>query len=164
MRVHFVLFACLLAASGCADRNAMAPATSSTADPDQTRPEARPDQLEAAPPPPSGARTVEEFDTTTNAERNAAATTPEPGAERSLGFTIASLGDVAKPGFWLETPLVKAPVKGRVVFGETGKSAQVDLIPIPAPPGAGSRISLAAMRLLDAPLAALPKLEVFTSE
>ncbi len=109
--------------------------------------------------PPQNARTVEEFDTTTVEERVEAAA-PATGG-RSLGTTIASLGDPTKAGFWLETPLVDAPAKGRVVFPGSGKSAQVDLIPIDAPDGAGSRISLAAMRLIEAPLTDLPTIEVY---
>lgn len=127
----------------------------------QTRPEARPDGV-AAPPPPPEARTVEEFDTTSAAERAEAAAPPEPAGEKSLGSTVASLGDVSKPGFWLETPLVSAPGKGRVVNPATGKSAQVDLIPIEGPATAGSRISLAAMRLIEAALTDLPTLDVYS--
>ena len=109
--------------------------------------------------PPQNARTVEEFDTTTVEERVEAAAPATGGS--LLGTTIASLGDPTRAGFWLETPLVDAPSKGRVVFPGSGKSAQVDLIPIDAPDGAGSRISLAAMRLIEAPLTDLPTVEVF---
>ncbi|MDU8910525.1 hypothetical protein [Aestuariicoccus sp. MJ-SS9] len=124
----------------------------------QTRPEARPDGM-AARRPPETARTVEEFDTTTAAERAEAAAVPVPAGERRLGVTVASLGDVTAPGFWLETPLVTEPAKGRIVY--QGKSAQVDLIPIQGATTAGSRISLAAMRLIGAPLTDLPEIEVF---
>lgn len=116
----------------------------------------------AAVKPPAGARTVEQFDTTTPEERVAAAAAPvEPAGERSLGTTVASLGEVAEAGFWLKTPLVTERSKGRVFNPGTGKSAQVDLIPIDGPASAGSRISLAAMRLLEAPLTDLPTVEVF---
>lgn len=114
--------------------------------------------------PPPEARTVEEFDVTTTEERVEAAAAPaKPAAERSLGTTIANLGDVTRGGFWIETPLVDAPAKGRVVFPGTGLSAQVDLIPIDGEATAGSRLSLAAMRLIEAPLTALPEIEVFLS-
>ncbi len=126
----------------------------------QTRPQSRPEA--AAPPPPASARTAEQFDTTSAEERAAAAAAPEPAGEVSLGTTVASLGDVARPGFWLETPLVSAPTMGRVVYSANGKSAQVELIPIDGPATAGSRISLAAMRLLEAPLTDLPTLEVYS--
>ncbi|WP_023848174.1 hypothetical protein [Ponticoccus alexandrii] len=113
--------------------------------------------------PPAGARTVEQFDTTTPEERVAAAAAPvEPAGERSLGTTVASLGEVAEAGFWLKTPLVTERTRGRVLNPASGKSAQVDLIPIDGPASAGSRISLAAMRLLEASLTDLPTVEVFT--
>lgn len=131
---------------------------------DATRPQARPGALRTrvtAPPPPPTARTEEAFDTTTAEQRAEAAATPEPQAERRLGETVASLGDVTRSGFWLETPLVDTAVKGRVLYPSTGKSSQVDLIPIEGPATGGSRISLAAMRLIGAPLTDLPTLEVF---
>jgi len=110
--------------------------------------------------PPSNARTVEEFDTTTEAERRAAiATTPAAGG--LIGLTIASLGAPTEPGFWLKTPLVSTAQTGRVTFPDTGKSVEVDLIPIEGEASAGSRISLAAMRLLGAPLTGLPQLQVY---
>ncbi|SMX36679.1 hypothetical protein MAA8898_00972 [Maliponia aquimaris] len=131
-----------------------------TPPPGTTRPQARPEAVDARQPPPN-ARTAEQFDTTTAEERRKAAAAPAAAAEKLLGETVASLGDPVRPGFWLETPLVSAPQKGRVLNPATGKSAQVDLIPIDGPPTAGSRLSLAAMRLVEAPLTALPTLRVF---
>lgn len=127
--------------------------------PGTTRPQARPQDAAL---PPAGARTAEQFDTTTAAERKKAATAPKAGGEKLLGETVASLGDPARPGFWLETPLVSTPVTGRVLNPATGKSAQVDLIPIEGPSTGGSRLSLAAMRLIEAPLTDLPTLKVFS--
>ena len=106
-----------------------------------------------------GAATPAALDTTTAAEK-AEAAAPDAGGAK-LGTTIASLGDVAEPGFWLKTPLVKTAGKGRVEYPANGKSAQVDLIPIPGEAGAGSRISLSAMRLLGADLTDLPELVVY---
>lgn len=128
----------------------------------QMRPQARPSALDVTvrKPPPT-ARTVEDFDTTTTEERVAAASA-QTGSERSLGTTIVSLGDPARPGFWLETPLVSTPGKGRVLYGATGKSAQVDLIPIDGPKTAGSRMSLPAMRLIEVPLTGLVEVQVFS--
>lgn len=123
------------------------------------RPVPRPASL--APPPPTNAVTVEDFDTTTTAEREAAEAAPPVAAERALGETIATLGGPAKPGFWLETPLVSAPTKGRVVAKATGESVLVDLIPIEGPDTAGSRISLAALRLLGVGLTGLHELQVY---
>lgn len=159
------LSGCEAGLSGLTDRPAD-PVADTAAESDQIRPRARPDGIDisaaASRPPPPAARTVEEFDTTTVAERTAAAAPPEPVGEVKLGETVASLGDPSKPGFWLETPLVSAPAKGRVVYPASGKSAQVDLIPIDGPDTAGSRISLAAMRLIEAPLTELPTIEVFS--
>ncbi|AZQ68078.1 D-galactarate dehydratase [Silicimonas algicola] len=104
-----------------------------------------------APPPPRTARTVEQFDTTT-AEQKARAASVSGGT--SLGTTVASLGDPAAPGFWIETPLVTEAGRGRVVY--QGKSVEVDLRP-----GPSSRVSLGALRVLGAPLTDLAEVEVF---
>ena len=114
-----------------------------------------------APPPPPAARTAEEFDTTSAEERAAAVAAPEPAGERSLGTTIASLGSPTEPGIWMETGLVTEVTMGRVVYGANGKSVNLELRPSGGEPGAGSQISLAAMRLLEAPLTGLPELSVF---
>ncbi|MEL7013293.1 MAG: hypothetical protein AAFO72_08430 [Pseudomonadota bacterium] len=111
---------------------------------------------------PQDATTVEEFDTTSEDDRAAALQgAASTGGEEDLGTTIASLGDVTQAGFWLKTPLVTEPAKGRVEFTENGKAVAVDLIPLAGEPGAGSRISLAAMRLLEVDLTALAELNVF---
>lgn len=112
---------------------------------------------------PAQARTAEQFDVTTEKERQVAAAVPQATGETLLGTTVASLGDPSRAGFWLETPLVKEPGKGRVVFKVSGKSSAVDLIPLDGAPTAGSRISLAAMRLIEAPLTELPTIEVYRS-
>ncbi|WP_417719036.1 hypothetical protein [Salipiger sp.] len=161
MTRYALILPLLLAA--CADMpfGGAAKPASATA-PDEVRPAERPATI-VAPKPPASARTADQFDTTTAADRAAAAAAPaEPAGEKSLGTTVASLGDPARPGFWLETPLVSAPGKGRVVYPGSGKSSQVDLIPIDGPATAGSRISLAAMRLIEAPLTDLPVIEVYS--
>ena len=111
-----------------------------------------------APPPPPTARTVEDFDTTSAAER-AAAAAPSSSGQR-LGTTIASLGDPARPGFWIMTDLVSAEASGRIEYPEKGTSAEVTLIPAA---GGSSRVSLAALRLLEAPLADLSELVVYSN-
>lgn len=116
----------------------------------------------AAVRPPRTARTVDEFDTSSAAEK-AAAQEPAAGG-RDLGLTIASLGAAGEPGFWLKTPLVTAPGPGRAVYPANGKSVKVDLIPLDGAPGAGSRMSLAALRVLDAPLTGLPELQIYSLE
>ena len=159
--VRLVLPILLLLIAGCdvfrGAAPAPAPGTDTAAPPaDAVRPQVRPDVR--APKP--GARTAEAFDTTTDAERKAAAEAPA-ASQRDLGITVASLGDPAEPGFWLKTPLVTAVGPGRVVYPVNGKSAQVELRPIDGPATAGSRISLAAMRLIEAPLTELPELQVY---
>lgn len=123
----------------------------------QVHPRSRPNGLASV---PDQARTVEDFDTTTAAQRADAG--ESAGTGRALGKTVASLGDPTQPGFWLKTPLVKTAAKGRIRLAETGKSVQVDLLPIEGAETAGSRISLAALRLLGVPLTALPTIDVFT--
>lgn len=114
----------------------------------------------AAAPPPS-ARTVEQFDTTSAEERQAAAVAPPEAAEQRLGTTIASLGDPTDPGFWAETGLVESVRQGRLEYPARGTSVKVELRPSGGEPGAGTRVSLPALRVLEAPLADLPELVVF---
>lgn len=110
---------------------------------------------------PRNARTVEQFDTTTEAERQIAVAAAEPAedAEAALGSTIATLGDPSDPGLWLATPLVSEARPGRLALGD--QSVLVELRPIPGAETAGSRISLPAIRLLGAPLTGLTEIEVF---
>jgi len=121
----------------------------------------------AAPPPviapaarpPQGARTADDFDTT-SAEDKAAATAAAPSAgEQALGTVVASLGNPADPGFWLETALVSSVTQGRVELG--GRSVAVELRPIAGEAGSGARLSLPAMRALEAPLTSLPEITVY---
>lgn len=115
----------------------------------------------AAPAPPPAARTVDEFDTTTAEQRAAAVATPAAATETRLGTTIASLGPPAEPGLWLKTGLVTETVTGRVEYPAAGTSVTLELRPSGGDPGAGSQISLAAMRLLEAPLTGLPEIVVY---
>ena len=89
-------------------------------------------------------------------------TAPSPVSSGFLGKTVASLGDPAKDGFWIETPLVTVAGKGRVRYPKSGREVKVDLIPITGPATGGSWLSLAVMRLLGAPLTALPEVEVYS--
>ena len=120
------------------------------------RVEIRKPELAKAPLAPSAAKTVEELDATTAAERDAAVALGAAG--RLLGETVASLGDATVPGFWVETSLATAEGPGRLVYPASGNSVEVTLMPSE---GGSSRVSLAAMRLLEAPLAGLPTLEVY---
>ncbi|MDV7142533.1 D-galactarate dehydratase [Tropicimonas sp. TH_r6] len=113
--------------------------------------------------PATNATTVEQFDTTSSAERRAAASAPADIAEVRLGTTVASLGDPADPGFWAETGLVDQVTTGRLEFPGAGTSVKVELRPSGGSPGSGTRVSLPAMRVLEAPLTALPELVVYSS-
>lgn len=145
--------------AGCGQVGLM-PSASPTASDGQTRPQSRPDALQTGVRrPPTDARTVDEFDTTTAEERAAAAASGAESVERPLGITVVSLGNPAQPGFWLETSLVSAPAKGRVLYPATDDFVQVDLIPID---GGGSRLSLPAMRLLGMSLTDLAEVQVFS--
>lgn len=115
-------------------------------------------EVVTAPPPPATATTVAQFDTTSQAARDAA-TAQSAAPEIALGMTIASLGSPTEPGIWLKTPLVTALAAGRVMY--QGKSINIELRPSGGAAGSGSQISLAAMRLLEAPLTGLTELTVF---
>ena len=109
----------------------------------------------SAPPPPASARTVEEFDTTSAADRIEAADSTEGG--RLLGTDVASLGDPSEPGFWIASTLVTEAGRGRVVLAGTDTAVEVDLIPGTG----GSRLSLPAMRVLGVGLTDLPEVEIY---
>lgn len=109
---------------------------------------------------PKTARTAEAFDITTPAER-AAAVQKNPKASTFLGETIASLGNPADTGIWLLTPLVDTVRSGRVQYGDT--SVVLQLRPIRGERTGASQLSLSAMRLLQAPLTELVRVNVFAS-
>lgn len=91
---------------------------------------------------------VPESATTTSAAHIAANGVVAIPGEIRLGTTVAGLGDPTATGFWIRTPLVQAPGKGRIEDPKTGASVQVDLLPLVGDRNAGSQISLAALRLL----------------
>ena len=133
---------------------AFAPPIRPSLDLTQTRPD--------LPPPPSDtARTVEDFDTTTAQDRAAAVATSPTSGERRLGSTIASLGSPTEPGIWFKTPLVNSVGVGRIEYN--GNSVVVELRPSGGAVGAGSQISLAAMRLIEASLTGLPEVTVYAN-
>jgi len=110
--------------------------------------------------PAAEARTVEEFDTTTQAQRDAMRQVPQV-AEEQLGRTVASLGDPADPGFWAVTPLVAKVGPGRLVDPKTGFSVMVELRPRAG--DGGTEVSLPALRALGVPLTALPEIVVYSA-
>jgi hypothetical protein len=150
----------LIPLAGCAELGALLEPVPS-AEPAVVEAMAVPVLAPPPPPPPPEARTVEEFDTTTAAEREAAVAAPAPAAEDRLGTTIGSLGSPTIPGIWMVTGLVTAPAMGRVEVAATGKSVTLELRPSGGAPGAGSQVSLAALRLLEVSLTDLPELIVY---
>ena len=111
-------------------------------------------------PEPGAVHTAEALDSASRADRSAAlAEGGQDGALRVLGRSVVSLGDPARPGFWLETALVSAPVRGRVENPANGRAVAVDLLPLPASAGGGC-LSPAAMRLLGLNLTDLAELIV----
>lgn len=113
----------------------------------------------AAPPPPASATTAAALDTTT-AEQRAVASARPTAPVKALGKTVASLGSPTEAGLWMKTPLVTSEQQGRVTNPANGKSSLVTLIPIDGPDTAGSRMSLAAMRLIELSLTDLTEVEV----
>lgn len=107
-------------------------------------------------PPPSEVEEDAAGDADDAAGDEAAAPAQATG---NLGTTVASLGDPARPGLWLETPLVTVETQGRVEAAN-GTTAEVTLLPSGGRPGSGSRISLAAMQALGLGLTDLPTLTV----
>ncbi|NEY89329.1 hypothetical protein [Tabrizicola oligotrophica] len=102
-----------------------------------------------------GAQSAAALDQTTDAEKAAALAAPVAGA-RELGKTSVALGSPAEQGFWLKSPLVSAPGKGKVVTA-SGASVAVDLLP----GSGGALLSLAAYRALGLALTDLPEVTVF---
>ncbi len=157
MRRIIPLF-CLCLFAGCADIRLPWTKTEEPVDvtvaPGQEvmRPEARPGRA-------GGARTADSFDRVDPADRVAA---EAPVAGAYLGETLASLGAPSETGFWLVTGLVRSPVQGRVETA-AGRAVGVELRPSGGDSGAGSRISLSAMRSLDLPLTALASLRVYAA-
>ena len=161
----FVLSACGLAdrMAGRSPASATTSQTTASADAALAAPspvtEAALSPATAAPRPPASAQTAEALDTTTPEQRAAAAAAPS-ASSKALGTTVVSLGSPTEPGLWIKTPLVDTETQGRVTNTENGKSAAVTLIPIEGEATAGSRMSLAALRLINASLTDLTKVEV----
>ena len=128
-------------------------------------PVARPEETldPTPPPPPPTARTVEQFDTTTQEDRAEALAVEEPAGEALLGTTNVSLGSPADPGIWLKTPLVTELSEGRVEYPSNGNTVNIELRPSGGSAGSGSQMSLAAMRLLEIPLTDLADVQVFSN-
>jgi len=154
----------VLALSGCAGGFPLRPAPAEpevpvifAPDEDVLRPASRPGTQAAAALRPQG-RSVDALDTSSAAERTAATSAPSGG--QALGDTLAGLGSPAESGFWLRTGLVSDTRAGRVV-GADGTAVALELRPSGREAGAGSQISLAALRALGLPMTQLAPLSVF---
>lgn len=100
------------------------------------------------------------LDTTTAQDREAAQASATSGGA-ALGETLASLGSPTEQGLWLRTGLVTRVSPGRVERADGNGAVRVELRPSGSAPGAGSQLSLAAFRTLQAPLTKLLPLRVF---
>lgn len=103
--------------------------------------------------------TIDGNPVTTQPIAAAAAVTAAPVAAGALGSVVASLGDPARKGLWLETSLVTVQSKGRVALAD-GKSVDVDLIPVAGAAGSGGRLSIEAYKALGLKITELPVLTV----
>ena len=84
---------------------------------------------------------------------------PQRGARfQGRAQTVASLGDPAIPGLWMETSLVTMEQIARL-RSANGKQVTVTLKPS-AGEGSAGRLSIGAMRALGAPLTELVEVEV----
>lgn len=104
--------------------------------------------------------TPDALDRTTPQER-ARAVADSQTPMQGLGATLASLGSPTESGFWLRTGLVTRVQTGRVELADGSRGIQVELRPSGAAAEAGSQLSLAAFRALEAPLTQLLPLRVF---
>ncbi|MBZ8119657.1 hypothetical protein KUD11_13495 [Roseovarius sp. LXJ103] len=85
----------------------------------------------------------------------------ETAGSVEIGRTIASLGAATEPGFWMKTRFVDVPTKGaRCLYGE-GQVGECRSHSAQPPATACSQMSLAALRLVEAPLTGLPDMQVF---
>ncbi|SIO28100.1 hypothetical protein SAMN05444722_1180 [Rhodovulum sp. ES.010] len=149
-----ILSLIVLALSGCGTLTGL--------DREPAAPASRPGEPMSAMAPPAEARTVEEFDTTSPQQRAAATVAPR-GPEDLLGRSVASLGDPADPGFWAVTPLVPSTRQGRLVDPATGFSVLVELRPRDADAGAGTLVSLPALRALGVVLTDLREIAIYAA-
>ncbi|SHJ29461.1 hypothetical protein SAMN04488012_10724 [Palleronia salina] len=164
MKVFLILGAVALSLSGCARVSSVFQGGGSSSPAPQAEAAPPPPEeiaeIVSAPPPASGSRTADDFDTVTDEQRTAASAAPS-GGEQRLGEVVASLGDPTQPGLWIKTSLVDAQQSGRLEYPVRGTSAVVELRPLDG--DGGSQVSLAAMRLLEAPLTDLPTLVVYAN-
>ena len=159
---HLAPLAALLAMAACGGDSALLPSRPADAQAGQAAVAAATSVAPTltAPVPRPTARTADELNTTSPQQRAEAAAAPA-GRQERLGTTVASLGDPTQPGFWIKTPLVSAAGKGRIVNPANGKSANVEMLPLPGPASGGSQVSLPALQLIGVSLTDLPRIEVY---
>lgn len=118
--------------------------------------------------PPSGAfdgsAATEQAEGTTVLNTDSHAGTGSSAAGSGTGFqgrasTVASLGDPALPGMWMETSLVRTE-QVALLRSSNGKEVRVTLKPASGASATSGRLSISAMRALGAPLTELVELEV----
>ena len=96
------------------------------------------------------------LDKTTAAEKSAALAAPAPAPSGQLGKSVVALGSPADTGLWVQTSLVTAVTKGRVV-APNGQALAVELRP-----GTGAALmSLSAYQALGIGLIELPEMVIF---
>jgi len=103
-------------------------------------------------------QTAAALDTTTEAEKTAALAATAPAASGQLGKSVVALGSPADTGLWVQTALVTAVTKGRVV-APNGQALAVELRPGPG----AALMSLAAYQALGIGLVELPEMAIFGS-
>jgi hypothetical protein len=96
------------------------------------------------------------LDQTSATEKEAALAAPPQGGERQLGREVVALGSPAEQGLWVQTALVSAVTKGRVV-APNGQSLAVEL----RPGTAAASMSLAAYQALGIALTELPEITIY---
>lgn len=101
------------------------------------------------------------LDIATDTQRKEATDSVAESDLRLLGTAVATLGNPAETGFWVKTSLVSTQTQGRITFVETGESVNVTLIARDGD-GEGAEVSLSALRTLNAPLAGLIKIEIYS--
>lgn len=106
----------------------------------------------------TGGQSAAALDSASTAQVAAAMASPATGANtaRPLGQIAVALGSPAQQGFWLKSPLTRAPAKGRVALAN-GRAVNVDL----QPGTGGATLSLSAYRALGLALTDLPQVQVF---
>ncbi len=147
--MRYVVFLCVGLICGCEQVSGVTDRLVRPADPEPVAAEAATGDPLVAP------MAIEDVPETETAAAGDPVPVPTSG---QTATTIAALGDPARPGAWMETPLVTAERAGQVHFGDKG--VNVTLIPAGGPATGGSHLSLEAMQALGLPLTELTEVKV----